>query len=806
MRTPLGIIALSIIGVLASLTSSFAADGSDAHQQLTDWKEQIDQQIEAAIAEGNLPGAVVGVWRDGQWILRKCYGQRSCEPAEAMTLDTVFDMASITKPVATATSVMLLVQDGRLDLNARVRDYLPEFTGQGRDEVRVWHLLTHSAGLIPDNALADYQSGPEEAWRKLMKMEIKSTPGEKFAYSDVGFVLLGRIVEAISEMSLKEFSEQRVFTPLGMVDSGYLPGEDLLPRVAPTEPRDGEMLRGEVHDPRAALLGGVAGHAGLFSTLDDMARYAQMMLAGGRLEDGQAFLRSETLWHMTRPYSIEVRKEFGPVTRTRGWDQHSPYSYNGGKQLSPSAFGHGGFTGTVLWIDPDKNLFFIFLSNRLHPDGKGSVNQLAGRIATLAVAASETSSASGSSDQPQEARAQETKTQAAAADEGQGTDREGHRKVASPVLSGIDVLAARGFRDLKGKRVGLVTNQTGIDRQGRTTLSLLAAAPDVKLVALFSPEHGIEGKLDVHKISDSRDARLDVPIYSLYGDQRRPTAEQLSEIDVLVYDIQDIGARFYTYIATLKNCLDACSEHDKEVLVLDRPNPIGDRVAGPVRDSDRETFVACHELPVQHGMTVGELALLFQREGIEKVRLSVVPVRNWAHHQRFEETGLWWINPSPNMRTLEAAMLYPGIGLLEMTNISVGRGTDRPFQWIGAPWLDGQQLADWLNSQDLHGVRCLPRKLTPDSSKHAHAECSGVQFIITDADALDAIELGLSVAEGLHKFHRDAWEDERLDVLLVNKEMAQAIHEGATYEELKPRIESGLESFRKRRAGVLLYD
>ncbi len=751
-----------------------AADGDDK------LKSEVRQMVEAAIDAGDLPGAIVGLWHDGKWVLREKFGHRAIEPQkEEMTFDTVFDMASITKPVATATSAMMLVQDGKLDLNARVCDYLKDFTGDGREELRVWHLLTHTGGLIPDNALADYQSGKDEAWRRLMRSNIRSTPGTKFAYSDVSFLLLGKVVETISGQSLKEFSAQRVFQPLGMRDSGYVPSKELIPRIAPTEARDGQMLRGEVHDPRAALLDGIAGHAGLFSTLDDIALYAQMMLRNGRLPaqtgaSDKVFMRPEIVWTMTRPFTIENKEGFGPVSRTRGWDHHSPYSYNGGKELSTAAFGHGGFTGTVLWIDPDQNLFFVFLSNRLHPDGKGNVNQLAGKIATLAVSQLKSEKKSDS--------------------------------VSTHVESGIDVLNARSFRDLAGKRVGLVTNQTGIDRAGNTTLSLLSSSPNVKLVALFSPEHGIEGKLDVNKIGDSRNDKLNVPIYSLYGDTRKPKPEHLAEVDVLVYDIQDIGTRFYTYIATMKNCLEACAEQHKQFMILDRPNPIGARVAGPMRDPDRSTFVACHWLPVQHGMTVGELALMFQREGKLDLQLTVIPVRGWQHSDLFYETGLSWINPSPNMRTLEAAMLYPGVGLLEMTNISVGRGTDRPFQWIGAPWMDGIRLAQWLNDQQLPGVRAIARKITPDSSKHANVECSGVQFVITDVEKFDALQLSFALTRGLYTLHKDKWESEKLDVLLVNKAMSERMGSGASYEDTKEMLDGDLEKFKQRRREFLLYD
>lgn len=742
-----------------------------------DLKSQVAEMVQAAIDAGDLPGAVVGMWHDGQWVLRETYGHRALDPdKEPMTFDTVFDMASITKPVATATSAMMLVQDGKLDLNARVVDYLPDFTGDGRDELRVWHLMTHSGGLIPDNAIGDYKSGTEEAWRRLMKMKINSTPGEKFVYSDVSFQLLGKVVEIISGQSLKDFSHARVFAPLGMKDSGYVPAKELVPRIAPTEIVDGVMLRGRVHDPRAALLDGIAGHAGLFSTLDDISIYAQVMLRGGKLADGSVFMRPDIFHHMTRPYTIETKADFGPVTRTRGWDHHSGYSYNGGKELSKAAFGHGGFTGTVLWIDPDQNLFFVFLSNRLHPDGKGNVNQLAGKIASLAV---------------QEIKAKQPAPAA---------------KASAKVLNGIDVLAARNFRDLSGKRVGLVTNQTGIDSRGQTTLSLLASSPNVKLAALFSPEHGIEGKLDVNKIGDSRDDKLNVPIFSLYGETRKPKAEHMAEIDVLVYDLQDIGCRFYTYIATMKNCLEACAEHKKEFMILDRANPIGGRVAGPMRDPGRSTFVACHHLPVQHGMTVGELAMLFARDGKLNITPSVIPVRGWKHSDLYTSTGQWWLNPSPNMRTLEAAMLYPGVGLLEMTNISVGRGTDRPFQWIGAPWMDGQALSAWLNGQQLPGLVTLPRKITPDASKHSSVECSGVQFVITDTTEFDALKLGLAIARGLHTLHKDAWDSSKLDVLVVNKAVADKIANGAGYDEVMATTAKEYEEFLQRRAAVLLYE
>jgi CubicO group peptidase (beta-lactamase class C family) len=288
----------------------------------------------------------------------------------------VFDLASLTKPIATATSVMRLVQDGKIGVEQPVSRYLPEFGAHGKTSIRVRDLLLHIGGLIPDNALRDYQDGPEVAWKRICELKPIAAPGEKFSYTDVGFIVLGKLVERVSGQTLDRFAADVVFVPLGMADTMFNPSDALKRRAAPTERRDGEWIQGEVHDPRAHLLGGVAGHAGLFSTASDLVRYGQMMLARGNTPP-VTVLNREVFSMMTEPHSI-LRG-----TRTLGWDHRSPYSSNRGEAFSDHAFGHGGFTGTVMWIDPEKNRVFIFLSNRLHPDGKGSVNALAGKIATI---------------------------------------------------------------------------------------------------------------------------------------------------------------------------------------------------------------------------------------------------------------------------------------------------------------------------------------------------------------------------------------------------------------------------------------
>ena len=341
-----------------------------------DWSK-IESIVESGIEAGEMPGAVIVVADQQKVLYRRAFGDRQIEPTrEPMTVETVFDMASITKPVATAMSVMILVQQKKIDVSQPVEVYLPEFGAAGKNEITVADLLLHVGGLIPDNSLRDYQNGIENAWQKIWELKPVSPRREKFSYTDVGFLVLGKLVERVSGQPLNEFAAEQIFEPLKMNHTSYRPDAEWARQTAPTEQRDDKWIRGEVHDPRAYLLDGVAGHAGLFSTADDLVRFGQMMLGRGTLQDVQ-ILKPETFDLMTKPRKVPRG------TRTYGWDHQSPYSRNRGESLSDAAFGHGGFTGTVLWIDPTNKRVFVFLSNRLHPDGKGTVNGLAGEIATL---------------------------------------------------------------------------------------------------------------------------------------------------------------------------------------------------------------------------------------------------------------------------------------------------------------------------------------------------------------------------------------------------------------------------------------
>jgi uncharacterized protein YbbC (DUF1343 family)/CubicO group peptidase (beta-lactamase class C family) len=742
---------------------------------------RIDTMVAEAIGRKEIPGCVVLIQHRGERVYYRAFGNRRVRPdVTPMTVDTVFDMASITKPVATATSVMILMERGKLRLADPVAMHLPEFGKNGKEEITIYQCLTHQAGLVPDSPLSEYED-PDQIWPLLCALGTVYQPGSKFVYSDVGYQVLGKLVERVAGESLDAFARKNIFEPLGMTETGFLPDQLLRNRCAPTEQRDGRWMIGEVHDPRSYAMGGVAGHAGLFSTAADLQRYARMMLRGGALR-GTRVLAPSTVNLMTAAYPS------GEYLRGLGWDKRSKYATNRGELFTDRAFGHGGFTGTVIWIDPGHELVVIVLSNRVHPDGSGNVNRLAGRIGTVAVAAlsDETLPTSRSTERGENERGETG---------------------ANNLYTGIDVVQAHQFADLVGRKIGLITNQTGCNRKGQPTSVLLHNAPNVNLVCLFSPEHGIAGKLDQANIDDLSDPATGLPVYSLYGESRSPTALQLASLDTLVFDIQDIGTRFYTYISTMGNAMQAAAEHDLQFWVLDRPNPIGGSiVAGPVLDAGRESFVGFHTLPVRHGMTIGELARMFNSEKTLGVDLQVVQIERWDRRMQWDETGLLWINPSPNMRSPEQALLYPGIGLLETTNLSVGRGTDTPFQIVGAPWIDPWKLAKRLNHQRMTGVRFIPIWFTPTTSKFAGERCGGVQIQITRRAMVQPVRLGMEFACALRDLFGDDWELERMDRLLCDARTLQKLASGAAARQLVGSYQAELADFIRRRERYLIYE
>lgn len=731
--------------------------------------DQIDTSIQKALDEKKLPGCVVLIGRQGKVALLKAYGVKRLLPSpEPMTTDTLFDLASLTKPIATATSVMRLVEEGKIRLRDPVAMHLPEFGVNGKEKITIEQLLTHQGGLIADNPLSDYAGGPEKAIEKLLAIGVTSPHGTKFVYSDVGFEVLGELVKNVSGKPLNQYAAEKIFQPLGMQETTYLPGEALKLRAAPTEQRDGKWMQGEVHDPRAFALGGVAGHAGLFSTAEDLALYADMLLRSGAAPEGRV-LGEATVRTMT------TRHPVSSGYRGLGWDIQTGFSSNKGETMSPSAFGHGGFTGTGIWIDPQLDLFVIFLSNRVHPDGKGLVNPLIGTVGTIAASAIvEPGALSG------------------------GT---AHR-----VLCGIDVLQREAFERLKGRKIGLITNHTGVTRNGQTTVQAFHEAKNLELKVLFSPEHGIAGALDQNKITDSRDEATGLPIYSLYGESRSPSEKSLEGLDTLVFDIQDIGCRFYTYVSTMKLAMEAAAKQKIEFVVLDRPNPLGGLIIeGPLLDEGAESFVAYHNVAIRHGMTVGELAKMMNEERKIGVDLEVVRLEGWNREAYFDQCDLAWINPSPNMRSMNAALLYPGVGLWEMTNLSVGRGTDTPFELIGAPYIDGRTLAAQLNAAKLPGVSFLAKDFTPTASKFKNEKCGGVAIIITDREKIRSLDIGLAIAHQLKTLYPKQWQTKELNRLLGNQKTSDAIRGGATPQEIRRDASENLKTFLARRAKFLLY-
>ena len=777
----------------------------------------IDGEVESEIKLQHLPGAVVLVARNGNVVWRKAYGARAVEPArEAMTTDTIFDLASLTKIVATATSIMILVERGKVRLSDPLSNYIPEIKGEGTERITLELLLTHRAGYAPDFDLKDRWTGYDEAIKRLAREPLRNPPGARFVYSDINYIALGEVVHRVSGLTLDQFARRNIFQPLGMRDTGFRPNLKLRARIAPTEKRRGQLsylgdkpesseadadkwLRGEVHDPTSYRMGGVAGHAGLFSTADDLAIYCQMILNGGQY-GGVRILSPLTVAEMTRP---RIVSDAG-WTRGLGWDINTSFSTNRGDLFPLGSFGHTGFTGTSFWIDPASKMFVVFLSNRVHPDGKGDVGSLRGRVASIAAGAV--------TDLAMVARARlelsqyyERLTSDLA---GFTASREQALAMTSSdakVLTGIDVLARDGFKQLAGMRVGLITNQTGRDRSGRSTIDVLHKAPNVKLVALFSPEHGIRGAAD-EKVSDSKDEQTGLPIYSLYGETRRPKPEQLKDLDALVFDIQDIGTRFYTYISTLGYVMEEAAKAQRPVFVLDRPNPIGGlEVEGAVADADKLSFTAYHAIPVRHGMTIGELARLFNQERRIGCDLRVIEMVGWRRAMWLDETNLLWVNPSPNMRSLTEATLYPGIGLLETTNVSVGRGTDTPFEVVGSPWIDGQELAAYLNGQKIAGVRFVPVRFTPASSVFKGEECGGINVVITDRARFRPVRNGLEIAVALHKLYPAQWKVDNYARLLVNSDALERLKRGDSASDIAHSWSERLEVFRKARARVLLY-
>jgi uncharacterized protein YbbC (DUF1343 family)/CubicO group peptidase (beta-lactamase class C family) len=716
-----------------------------------------------------------------------------------MTVDTIFDIASLTKVIATTPCVMQLVEQGKVKPNDAVEKYLPEFAQNGKEDVTVRQLLTHYSGLAPDLDLTNLWGGKATAYNMAFSEKPENPPGSRFVYSDINFITLGALVERVSGESLDHYAQTHIFAPLGMIHTRFLPPPSWRSKIAPTQYDDtGHMLRGEVHDPTARRMGGVAGHAGVFSTADDLSKFAQALLSGTRI------LSPLTIEKMTSPQ----QPPNATAVRGFGWDIDTPYSSNRGDLLPVGSFGHTGFTGTSLWIDPVTDTYIILLSNAVHPRGQGNAISLRTRLATAVAAALPLTVAE------KEKLRWESIT-------GYNEAMAGERRLAARngvVLTGIDVLEQHNFDALSSvpsdpvsgkKRIGIVTNQTGVDSEGHRTIDVLAQAAGVSVTAIFSPEHGVTGTLDTTDIANSKDAATGIPVYNVYGatdEARRPSVDALRQLDAIVFDIQDAGVRYYTYQTTMGYFLEAAAKAGVQMIVLDRPDPItGSFVQGPVSDQGRENFTNYSQVPVRQGMTVGELAKMYNTERNINAKLTVIPMEGWIRGDWYDSTGLTWINPSPNLRSVAEAALYPGVGLVEGTNISVGRGTDTPFELVGAPWIKGREFAQYLNAREIAGVRFVPTTFTPNASNYAGQKCEGVNILLLERNLLDAPELGIELASALRKLYPQQWQLEKMMDILVNQAVFDAISKGQDPRKIAQDWQERLQQFQTVREKYLIY-
>jgi uncharacterized protein YbbC (DUF1343 family) len=740
--------------ILPLLLGWFACLPAAAQELRGEMLTGIGDVVRREIAAHHIPGAVVLVGQGDKVIYREAFGWRSLEPEQQpMTVDTVFDLASLTKAVATAPAVMQLVEAGKLSLDEPVARYWPEFASQGKDAITVRHLLTHVSGLRAGLEVGGAWSGSEAALALAAAEPLRDQPGRRFLYSDINYIVLGELVRRASGEPLDRYAARHLFQPLGMTDTEFQPARTKRQRIAPTDRQNGRLRWGEVQDPVAARMGGVAGHFGLFSTADDLARFARMVLNGGRLGRAE-ILKPQTVAEMARAQGDPQAR------RGLGWDSGSPVT----PHIRDGSFGHVGFTGTSLWLDVPSNVYVVVLTSRLHPDSQGDVKPLRTEIAAIVA-----------------------------------------RALVPPVKTGLDVLEESHFAALHGRNVGLIVNHTAVDARGVHAAALLRAAPGVHLKALFSPEHGLYGTVD-EKVASGVDPVTGLPVYSLYGEVRRPTDAMLAGLDTLVFDMQDAGVRFYTYASTMGYAMEAAARRGIRIVVLDRPNPIDASVVqGPMLDPSRTSFTGYFPMPIRHGMTLGELARMFNAEAGINADLQVIAMQGYQRASWYDATGLAWRPPSPNLRTMTAVALYPGVALVEGANVSVGRGTSQPFELVGAPWIDGEALAVRLSQRGLAGVRIVPATFTPHADRYKGQRCHGVRVDLTDRNALDSARLGVELVAALWRLHPDTFKIGATLGMIGSAAALEAIKAGTDPAEIAAAWQPALDRFKTMRAKYLLY-
>jgi uncharacterized protein YbbC (DUF1343 family) len=615
-----------------------------------------------------------------------------------------------------------------------------------------------------------------------------SPPGTSYIYSDINFIVLGELVSRVSGKPFDDYCAENIFKPLVMKDTFFIPTPIQRQRIAPTQYKNGgaEMLCGEVHDPIAYRMGGIAGHAGLFSTAGDLSIFAQMLLNCGTLNNIH-ILSSQAVKKMTSPQSPAGRMPL----RGLGWEIGSLSSSNGNGSLANGSYGHLGYTGASLWIDPFSKTYIIILTNRVHPNGNGDVKGLRTNIKKIISSSLEKIY---------------LRTGAAGSKPVAGCSGKAQPAQRAKLKTGIDVLEEEKFAPLSGMNIGLITNHSGLNSSGKRTIDLLFKSKNLKLKAIFIPEHGLFGNNEGNQNNSFREPETGLTVYSLYGKTYRPTKAMLKGLNALVFDIQDTGVRFYTYLTTLGYAMEEAAKSGISFYVLDRPNPItASTVQGPAMDEDLTSFVNYIPMPIRYGMTIGEVAKLFKDKKKIKVDLHIIEMQGYNRTDWYDDTGLTWINPSPNIRNMAEAVLYPGVAMVEGANVSVGRGTNTPFEVLGAPWIDSEVLSEYLNQRKIQGVRFTPVDFTPSNNRFKSELCYGVRIVLLDRRSLDPTALGVEIISALYRLFPESFQiDKTLDII-GTRWILKSIKNGDEPEVIVQNWQDSLKRFKEERSKYLIY-
>jgi len=718
--------------------------------------EDLRVWLKRAVRQSKAPGATAFVGRaGGEKFLTAAEGMRQTTPvSEAATEDTLYDLASLTKQISTTTSVMLLHEDGKLNLDQKVSEFLPI---PGLERYTLRQCITHTAGLAPFKPWQDEIHSPEDIVQRIAALPPSSPAGTQRVYSDLGFILLAQVVGQAAREPIDAFVARRVFKPLGMRRTLFNPPPELRKDCAATEncPWRKRVLKGEVHDERAFAMGGVAGHAGLFSTAPDLGLFCDALLSG-------KILKSATLDDMLKMGQVPFYLGQGI-----GWWLDPWTSGSNGYLPSRRAFGHTGFTGTSMWLDRDTGIYAVLLSNTVHPRREPRDNTSLRRTFYDGVMFA-------------------------------------HYPKSTNAHNGIDYLPRVDYKPVLGKKMAILTNQAATDMLGRPDLEAFGLEPGVTFKTIYTPEHGLRGQAEAGKSVASEKTGA-VPTISLYGKQKRPTKDEFKGVQLFVVDLPDVGSRYYTYMATMKECMAACAESGVPVLVLDRPNPLGGTVLeGPVAKVF-ESAVCSAPIPARHGMTLGEIAAFFQQTVFEKskLKLEIQNVENWRRELTHPACTLPWTPPSPNLPTFETALAYAGTCLFEGINLNEGRGTETPFLLFGAPWMDNKAVSAAIDPALAAGFTPTTRVYIPkpipgkaENPEYKGSVCKGIRLEVTDSDAARPFSLAVGLLAELVKRHRGQlqWKP-NFDVLAGGPWLREQLVAGRSAAEIIAATAAELAAF-----------